>query len=490
MAPTPAFAIVGAVNHGKSSVVSALAEDDGVSVSPMPGETVENKRFALRDLLVFYDTPGFQNARKALEDIRKSPTASTPLESFANFVHRHRRNPEFEAECRLLEPVLGGAGLIYVVDASRPVKDIHRCEMELLRLTGVPRLAILNRAGEDSHVDEWKPLLGQHFNAVREFDAHRASFSDRLDLLEALANIERAWKAPLLAAAQALTQERDARLNDAAVLVTDLLIDCLQHREAAAADNADTAVRAATSARLIDDFKRAIAAKEQRAHEAIIRLHAHSLVSAEPEAGGLFSNALFSEATWKLLGLDSKQLVGAGAMAGAAIGASLDVLTLGHTLLAGSAVGAALGAGSAYWVGKGRPELSVKLPVGGMPSALRFLLPDTLRIGGGQLVVGPFQALNFPWILIDRAACTLAYVSTRSHARRDAVHLKVDAMLPELAALNLTVTSWPDVDRKTCERIFATLRQGKLLSDTRRAAITELLRNAFSRIAAAEPPLI
>jgi Predicted GTPase len=34
------FAIVGHPNEGKSSVVSTLAEDDSVRVTPIPGETL------------------------------------------------------------------------------------------------------------------------------------------------------------------------------------------------------------------------------------------------------------------------------------------------------------------------------------------------------------------------------------------------------------------------------------------------------------------
>ena len=78
----PTFAIVGAVNHGKSSVVSALAETIEVRISSMPGETVSCQRFWLRDLFAFYDTPGFQNAIEALRELEPAGRASEPLEVF------------------------------------------------------------------------------------------------------------------------------------------------------------------------------------------------------------------------------------------------------------------------------------------------------------------------------------------------------------------------------------------------------------------------
>lgn len=110
----PTFAIVGAVNHGKSSVVATLAEDDRVEVGSMPGTTVESQCFTLRDLFRFYDTPGFQNPIEALAELRSGI-------SFADFIARHRGDADFEAECRLLQPIVEGAGVLYVVDGSEPV---------------------------------------------------------------------------------------------------------------------------------------------------------------------------------------------------------------------------------------------------------------------------------------------------------------------------------------------------------------------------------
>jgi ribosome biogenesis GTPase A len=44
----PEFAVVGHPNEGKSSVLSTLAEDDSVRISPVPGETRECRRFPVR----------------------------------------------------------------------------------------------------------------------------------------------------------------------------------------------------------------------------------------------------------------------------------------------------------------------------------------------------------------------------------------------------------------------------------------------------------
>ena len=66
----PEFAILGHPNEGKSSVLSTLAEDDSVRVSPIPGETTECRSFPViidgREVLRFTDTPGFQNPARVL----------------------------------------------------------------------------------------------------------------------------------------------------------------------------------------------------------------------------------------------------------------------------------------------------------------------------------------------------------------------------------------------------------------------------------------
>jgi len=57
----PEFAIVGHPNEGKSAVVSTLAEDDTVRVTPYPGETIECQTFPViidgHEIIRFIDTP-------------------------------------------------------------------------------------------------------------------------------------------------------------------------------------------------------------------------------------------------------------------------------------------------------------------------------------------------------------------------------------------------------------------------------------------------
>jgi len=204
----------------------------------------------------------------------------------------------------------------------------------------------------------------------------------------------------------------------------------------------------------------ALAAREARARTARIALFSHRLVTAGTLPAQVFADGLFSEPTWSLLGLSGRQLLVAGTMAGAAVGAGADAMTAGHTLLAGSVIGAAVGAAGTLVLGKRRPEVAVRLPGGVM--ARTGWWSGRMRLGGGGLVVGPYGARNFPWIVLDRAIGTLLAVMQRAHARRDRVILQAEHLRELLEGSGLASTGWDEADRGACEQVFAQARQGSL----------------------------
>ena len=483
----PTFAIVGAVNHGKSSVVSALSENDQVRVSAMPGETVGCQLFWLLDLFRFYDTPGFQNPIEALGELGAADRAAEPLQVFREFIARHRGESAFEAECLLFGPIVEGAGILYVVDGSEPLLELHKAEMEILRLTAAPRLAVINRTSDDDHVRDWRRRLGQHFNAVREFNAHRATFADRVELLESLAGIEQGWKPKLMRAVAIFREEHEQRIAECAELIVEEIISCLRHRESTTAPADLPARRATIGEELKTRYMRAVAAIEVRAHARMIALFRHHFVKAGGNAERLFANDLFSEESWKMFGLEEKQLIAAGAVTGAVAGATTDVLTAGHTLFLGTVIGTALGAGGAFVLGKRRPELSVNLTGATLPAGLGRWLRHKLPVGGSALAVGPYGALNFPWILLDRAIGVFAYVSNRSHARRDEITLDTPALHDALEAHGLTSARLDDATRKIFERHFAAIRREKL-DRKGRAELCELVRTRLAAVSATPLP--
>jgi hypothetical protein len=477
---TPTFATVGAVNHGKSSVVATLAENDQVRISPRPGETAECQRFALGDLFVFFDTPGFQNAFEALPELAPAAKQLEPLQVFRDFIARHQHDPEFAAECRLFSPIVDGAGILYVVDGSRSVLEINLAEMEILRLTGQPRLAVINRTSTDLHVQDWKRRLGQHFNAVREFNAHHATFVDRIELLETLAGIEQSWKPRLNQAVTVLREEWESRMREAAEVILGLLRESLLYRETSRPTDDPFKPGHDSGAELKRRFMDHLSGVESKAHTRLIDLFSHRLVKTQAEAEAVLSEDLFSEETWRLFGLSTRQLIATAAAGGAMTGAGGDLLAGGHSLGLFALVGGVVGAGGAMALGKQRPELSIdSRQASRLPKSLAQFLPGKIQLSGRVLTVGPYRALNFPWILMDRALGVFGYVINRAHARRDQVTLRSSLLQPILEPHAVLSGHWPDADRKAWERFFAAIRKGKDTSDQReefRQRLAERLR--------------
>ena len=78
------------------------------------------------------DTPGFQVPQKTLSWMNAYEGPDQQIVSA--FREAHEANTVYRDECELFSPLAGGAGIIYVVDGSRPLRSADRAEMEILRL--------------------------------------------------------------------------------------------------------------------------------------------------------------------------------------------------------------------------------------------------------------------------------------------------------------------------------------------------------------------
>ena len=106
--------------------------------------------------------------------------------------------------------------VLYVIDSSKPLRKIHEAEMELLMLTGLPRLAILNPTADPVHEAEWRAKLGQRFGAVATFNAHQARAQDRVALVRTLATVVDKWRDDLSQIADEIENDWSHRVNGSA----------------------------------------------------------------------------------------------------------------------------------------------------------------------------------------------------------------------------------------------------------------------------------
>lgn len=438
----PEFAIVGHPNEGKSSVVSTLAEDDSVRISPVPRETTACRRFPVvidgREVVGFVDTPGFQNPVRTLEWMR---SYSGPDDGTINEFRRiHLENPDFEDDCELFAPIAEGAGIIYVVDGSRPLRSVDRAEMEILRLTGRPRLAIINCKEEDTrYLEEWRSAFRKSFNAVRVFNAHRATYAERIDLLESLKRIDQDWQPALETVIDAFKQDWQRRNERSAEIICRMLEDALTHRRSRnIADNSD---EEHLKAELSQKFNRDLAGIEQKAHRKIQRLYKHNIFNLDLPAHSILQTDLFSEETWQLLGLTKKQLITAAGLSGVALGATLDLAAHGLSFGIFTAIGGLAGAGWAAMGGAGRLARS---KVAG------------IHLGGRQIRIGPVESIQLLYILLDRALLFYSHIINWAHSQRDIDALRV----PDSRGKVGMTTQWNEAARQTCVRFFRGVRSG------------------------------
>lgn len=398
------FAIVGHPNEGKSSVLSTLAEDDSVRISATPGETRVCQTFPVvidgREIIRFVDTPGFEHPREMLHQLQALQVETDRF--LALFRERNRDNPGFRQDIELLLPLTQGAGIIYVVDGSRPVRSVDRAEMEILRLTGLPRMAILN-SKEDStaYLEQWKDEFRKTFNVFRVFNAHRATYAERISLLEALKHIDQDWQATLDTVIAAFRKDWAQRNLATASIISTMLAECLS---AAVGKNlADDTDEKQVLTDLRETYEKNIRKLETRAQQQIRSLFKHNIFNYDLPPQSILHEDLFSENTWNFLGLSRNQQIVAAGLGGAGIAAAIDAATLGTSFGLFSALGGLAGAAMAAWGGRVLAETKIL----GIP------------LGGREMRIGPAKNIQLLYILLDRSLIYYSHIINWAHGRRD-----------------------------------------------------------------------
>ncbi|MBD3223049.1 DUF3482 domain-containing protein, partial [bacterium] len=392
-------------------------------------------------LYTLVDTPGFQRARAVWQWLREHETTPDQRpELVRRFLSAHT-DREFPDERELLAPVMEGAGILYVVDGSVPFGPEYEPEMEILRWTGQPRLALINPIGEADHVEAWRTALGQFFSVVRVFDAVTADFEKRVELLRAFGQLEDAWRAPLQRAADALIADRRRRREAAARAVAGAMAGMLALTvdRTVAVDQDPEAIKP----ELVTAYQRRLVELEQRARRAVEDAYDHhDLDRREAALAALDADDLFSAESWRVFGLTRLQLLGLGAVGGAAAGGAIDLAAGGTSFLAGTLIGGGLGAASTLLAA----NKLVDVKVVGVP------------MGRRKLVAGPSRNRNLPHVVLGRARLHHAAIAGRAHAQRGAVDLDEQARAL-LAPLD-------DGTRRALEKLFGRLRSGRDVAET------------------------
>ena len=461
----PEFAVLGHPNEGKSSVVSTLTEDDQIRVSPVPGETTRSSAYTVKidgkAIVRFVDTPGFQVPQQTLAWFRNFK--GDPAAIVSQFIREHESDPFFLDECELFRPVSEGAGIIYVVDGSRPVRDDDLAEIEILRLTGRPRMAVINsKTDQKDYSADWKHEFSKSFNAIRIFNSNTAGFSERIAMLESLKPIDQEWEKSLARVIDAFVADWHRRCQAAAARICTFIEKSLGfYLSEPMPEGAD---EKSIHARLSKAYESEIKKMEQQTFQNIRSMFHHHLYDHRLPAWSVLSHDLFSEQTWELLGLSTRQLAGVGALAGGGLGAVLDTAAAGISFGVFTAIGSALGAGSAVWGGK---KITGRKRAG-------------FRLGGNRFTVGPNRNVQFLFILLDRALIYTCHMVTRPHGRRDPDSIEQGS---NEAGKQGVTTGFSSREKKICAGFFKAVRKDLLSRDkAARKDFEALVETAITRI--------
>ena len=447
-------------------MVSTLSEDDSVRVSTVPGETTECRAFPVlidgREVIRFVDTPGFQNPRATLAWMRAYQ--GDDREMLTAFIRAHRNDLALHDDCALLAPLAAGAGIIFVVDGSRPLRNMDKAEMEILRLTGRPRMAVINCKDEtSSFLADWQSEFRKHFNAIRLFNSNKATYSQRIALLQSLKAIDQDLEGVIETVIQAFSSDWENRRRQSAALITAMLTDSLRYQASAACPPGTDEAR--LKAKLHGEYTDFVTKRERITHQHIRRLFKHNLFNVQLPEQSILQEDLFSAKTWDVLGLSHEDLIWAGAMSGAAAGVGVDALTAGTSFGLFAAVGGLIGAAGAAMKGK---ELITGTRLLGM------------KLDKQQLQVGPVMNIQLLYILLDRALLYCGQIISRAHGRRD--H---PAPLPsdETGKLGYA-SSWTAAERKICDRFFRSLQKEDAAAQGQaEEVLAGLLREKLRRLA-------
>ncbi len=432
----PVFAVIGHPNEGKSSVLATLSEDDSVRISPIPGETKLWQRFPVvidgEEVIAFVDTPGFQNPLRTLKWFQEYRGGAEDM--LLEFVKQHKNDPAFHDECQLMQPLIDGAGIIYVVDGSRPMRKVDLAEMEILRLTGCPRMAILNlKEDEGDFLPDWQRELRKNFNSTRVFNSVKATYGERIGLLESLKSIDQELETVLAMVVDAFKRDWQNRIEQTAELIAAMLLDILSWQKTISLT--DEKDEEAVQKKLEAKFNNFINKKEKETQKKIRQLFKHNVFAPRLPEKSILREDLLSEKSWRFLGVSQRQLIMAGAAGGAALGISIDAATIGTSFglfaLAGGLIGAA---GTAL---KGKELLS----------GVRIL---GLKMDNRVVTMGPVNNLQLLYIFLDRVLLYIDLLLQRSHARQG----DFSPGLSEKDVKQGHTVSWSNKERKTCANFF------------------------------------
>lgn len=290
------------------------------------------------------------------------------------------------------------------------------------------------------YLEDWKSGARKQFNTIRIFDAQRATYAERIELLESLKMIDPDWQTALSYVIDAFKQDWGQRIAETAGIIIELVEAAAGH---SVKKNCRDPVRMEqVKQELAKKYQADIQHLEQTAHKRIRKRFKHNIFNLEFPSQSILNEDLFSSRTWKILGLNRWQLATAAGAGGGLIGANIDLALAGLSFGVFTALGGAMGAGSAVF----GTDRMAKTKIRG------------LSVGRLKIRIGPIRNDQMLFVIIDRALIYFSHVINWAHSRRDQPQPGAHAAALEKSGYT---TTWDGGLKQTCRGFFKAVRKGQ-----------------------------
>ncbi len=245
-----------------------------------------------------------------------------------------------------------------------------------------------------------------------------AEFEKQVELLEAFSMLKPDWAEHLKQVIYDLRSERKRKRQqqDSAVILARLIEDLCFYRESQKVLNTKQAelIQPLLEKKYISWMAR----REQKALQELFANYKHFQTKLTIDELTLPPD-LFDCEQWYIWGLNKRQLATVSAIAGAAMGASVDLAVAGSSFMTGAIGGGILGFASA-WLGAAK---LVTTSLTGLP------------LGGYEASYGPINYKNFPYVVIGRFVFIYQQISQRNHAERGELQIEEGALHQQTSML-------------------------------------------------------
>ncbi len=408
----PKIAVVGHPNKGKSSIVATLVHNDNIAISKLSGTTTASHGYVFeldgQALYTIYDTPGFQRPRRCFEELDQMVgNAAERSDAINAFIRQYKNENDatFKDEIELLEPIMAGAGIIYVVDGAAPYSPEYEFEMTILQWTGKPRMALINPIGGEAYLEEWQQALGQFFSIVKIFNPLTADLDKQVGVLAAFAQLHEPWLRPLNQAVQKLEQHSEHQLMQTAQVITAYIDDAIAYQIKLPLVDEKLAKKVEDT--LKSRYKKELTSLENKFRQDLLTIYAYKNLHLNVKDFELSHPDLFDQSYWYFFGLNKRKLIALGFVAGAATGAVVDASVGGTSFFTGTILGGLTAGTASYFASSD-------------PSAIKI---KGISIGGKQITAGPISNAQFRFVLLGRAVYYFQQLQQHTHANRSVLDL-------------------------------------------------------------------